>query len=267
MISYEDNNFVESFINKVFNFYNGRINVCNPATLYIEWAELRSSSNGGTTLNPNIVVIYPSVIKRYAANRFHFFYLILETIIHELFHIDQVIDYLRTVYDIEYLKYIEYAVETQTALYIVDHRQEICQKFGLDISADSDFYRGLINKYSMGNTYHRKDYITHFICILREILGYSGLFDHDYEAIKNNIQSRSGAIIVKINNNVIEIQRGDKLASINDINNFFYSNYFYGNYRKSTLVNFNTIFTKGSPVIINIDISAEIRNIMCKILN
>ena len=259
---------VEYFIHKVFDFYNGKINICTPAVLYIEWAELRTSSNGGTTVNPNVVTIYPCVIERYATSRFHFFYLILETIIHELFHVDQIIDYLRIVYDDEYAKYIEYAVETQTALYIVNHRNEICEEFGIDNLTNTDYYRGLITRYSMGYTYHRKDYTTHLLCILKEMLTCSRLFNLDYlfEFIRHNLNTLSGTICIIINDSRFVIQVDNKIATVEDINSFFYNNYFYGNYRDYSSAKYDITYTEDDSVDISIEVKADIRNIMCKSL-
>lgn len=257
---------VEYFIHKVFNFYNGKINICNPAAIYIEWADLLNSSNGGTTVNPNVIAIYPCVIEKFSNNRFHFFYLILETIIHELFHVDQIIDYIRMTYDDEYVKYIEYAVETQTALYMADHKQEICQEFGIDIQADQDFYKNLINRYSMGNTYHRKEYTSHLLCILKEILSCSRLFNLDYlfESIKHNLNTLTGTICIVINDARFVIQVDNKIATIEDVNSFFYNNYFYGNYRDYSSAKYDVTLTNDKSINISIEVKAVIKNIMCK---
>lgn len=262
-----DNNYIESYIIKIFDFYNGIINAYVPAVLRIEWADLRSSSNGGTTSNPNIVTIYPSVIKRFAKNDYQYFYLILETIIHELFHIDQIIDYVRMTYDNQYVKYIEYAVETQTALYISNHKNEICQEFGLDIRSDLNYYRGLIEYYSMGYTYHRKNYATHLICVLKEILEYSGVFDHEYlfNFIEQIIDNALGSITVIINDSKLVITKNGFNTNLSVVNNFFYDNYFYGEYREYSTAMYDLYHDKESDSTdIVIEIKASIKNIMCK---
>ena len=62
MITMEE---INTIITNAFNYYNGRINVFNIAKLEINFMDLPSSSNGGESLSPNIVRIYPNIIRRY----------------------------------------------------------------------------------------------------------------------------------------------------------------------------------------------------------
>lgn len=54
---------IECFINKVFYYYNGRINTFNnKLMLFIDWCEFRATNNGARYRHPNIVSVYPAVI-------------------------------------------------------------------------------------------------------------------------------------------------------------------------------------------------------------
>ena len=96
----------EDFIFKVFNYYNGRINAFNtPAVLSINWVNYGTIA--GSTRLPNIVEIKPMVVLSYILNKNqnlnYFYYYLLETIIHALFHVDQIIDYRRVRMDSKYI--------------------------------------------------------------------------------------------------------------------------------------------------------------------
>ena len=103
------------FIVKAFNYYNGKINQVNyPARLEIQWANLHGSYQAAYTSLPNKLCINAQLIFNYYENNIaQIYYEILESIIHELHHMDQIIDYSRVKYDIDYVNYIECAVETQ----------------------------------------------------------------------------------------------------------------------------------------------------------
>ena len=80
-----DVQYVNEFIYKVFNYYNGRINIFNPAVLHIEWVRKMNSENGATTRNPNVITIFPRVIQRYFPDPYWFYYNIILCIIRKRF--------------------------------------------------------------------------------------------------------------------------------------------------------------------------------------
>lgn len=229
------------FITKVFNFYNGRINTFNPARLQIEWI-YNSTNAAGQTKNPNIILIYPLIIAKYSDSEYQFYYILLETIIHELYHIDQIIDYPLMVFDNYYLARIECAVEEQTNIYLANNKQEIFENFGIDVNMVNNTILANINKYA-GVLYHRKRSIDHLFVILKEVDALS--------ITKNNLKG----ILYEYNINNISIIINDEVCNtnidnINLINDFFYHMYF--KYTLLQNVNMN-IFIESE--ILNINIS------------
>ena len=181
-----DFKYIETFIRKVFNYYNGRINVINyPAILHVEWANLYGKTIAGHSYLPNNVVIYPMIIARYyQANTPQFYSHIIETVIHELYHMDQIIDYNLTRYSEQYVDQIERAVETQTALYMLQNQQEIAENFGIYI--DEDDIRFLLSSAQYAYTsyvpYRRKRYQDQLISLISDV-GFPGVQHSVFENI------------------------------------------------------------------------------------
>ena len=167
---------IESFIINVFNYYNGKINIFNPAVLEIEWANRYGDPRGGTTSNPNIVTIFPRVSARMMSNDgitdpYWLYYNLLMCIIHELHHVDQEINFIRLSYDEAYKSYIEGSVEVETMMYIANHQQEIMENFGLCDRINYNNYYPLYGAlYEPGRLYKRRNYLTHMQNILRDML-------------------------------------------------------------------------------------------------
>ena len=163
---------IEEFTIKVFNLYNGRINVFNkPAKLNIEWALRYNSNNGGSARNPSNITIYPEVIRRAVADEYHFWYNLIVCVIHELFHVDQVICYPKLMYDEAYKNIIESAVEMETYLFIANHQYEIAQSIGFDDRIRYDqYYDAIKDKFETGRLYQRRDYHSHMISVLQDML-------------------------------------------------------------------------------------------------
>lgn len=222
--------FITSFIQKVFNYYNGRINKCNyPAMLNIEWANYAGSDIGANTKNPNILDIYPNVIAKYSSDYNYFYFCIIETIIHELYHMDQIIDYRRYSIDPSYTQFIEYAVETQTHIYIACNKKDIYEQFGINISS-VDIDR-LLREYDQGYTYFRRRYDDHICILLNDICSLAINTDSMNQIIKYNINNSIGKIYININDNVVKIQDGSYLMPIDEVNSFFYNYYFITDYK------------------------------------
>ena len=253
------------FIIKAFNYYNGRINQVNyPARLEIQWANLCGSLQAGYTSLPDKVCINAQLIFNNCENIADVCYDILEVVIHELYHIDQIIDYARVKYDMNYVNYIECAVETQTYLYILQHQQEILEVFGIDVPK-KELYQ-LLKSSDIGYAYHRKRYEDHIIMILEYIFYVynnctisKNINQKCISGIMNIISSTNASLIVSINGNRFEIQHGKQLAPIRDINNFFYDNCFKWWIMKPTSIN-NKVINNNSVVLI--DITSEFGNIM-----
>lgn len=86
-------NEINDFIIKVFNYYNGKINIINnKAILNINWKQSKESITMGDCTIPNVITIYPVCIMcDYNDNELKM--MIVETIVHELHHADQLLDY------------------------------------------------------------------------------------------------------------------------------------------------------------------------------
>ena len=166
-----DVQYVNEFIYKVFNYYNGRINIFNPAVLHIEWVRKMNSENGATTRNPNVITIFPRVIQRYFPDPYWFYYNIILCIIHELHHVDQDISFVRMATDAMYVHNIEAVVEMDTYLYMANHQREIAEQFGFqDIIPYNKYYESAKGLFETGELFIRRDYRMHMISILKDFL-------------------------------------------------------------------------------------------------
>ena len=168
---------LEAFIWEVFNYYNGKINPINKAVLNINWAGLYESGVTGRSHVPNIVMINAESI-------FIFFddniectkFVIIETIIHELYHTDQLIDYNLLNADTNYRQCLEAACEVQTAMYMLNHINEIEKLLESDISRPAlNYFKDSIIKFEAYKyTYIRRTPLEHVVLTLNAIvpLGY-----------------------------------------------------------------------------------------------
>ena len=88
-LNYEE---IKKLIEGLFNKYNGLVNICVPARLEISPIKTLNSNKAGDTAYPNTVIIYPTNIINYSSSTEELISYIAETVIHELYHIDQLID-------------------------------------------------------------------------------------------------------------------------------------------------------------------------------
>ena len=248
------------YIQMVFKYYNGRINILNKAVLHIDYAMIMSSDCLGTTTNPNIVTIYVGIIKRFASNAFEFYYMIYETIIHELFHCDQCIDFARVKCDQRYNDMIEFAVEQQTSLYIATHLNEAVE-FGLKI--DPEFARFRLdwcNKLPY-SPYHRKYYVDQILFSYLEMIQTATLSDRKIAEFRNNflevLNDPKGEIVFKFDGKVLVVKDKDYTIDLETYNNRVYEYHFKYSYRRSGIE-----YTKDGDVII-INVKTDGSNVMC----
>ena len=159
------------FINKVFNYYNGKINIFNKARMFIDWGLHLDTTTGGISMNPNIMYVFPRVILRFFPNPYWFKYNLVVCIIHELFHIDQDVNYHRMMVDPEYCQMIEHTVEIETYLYIANHRKEIYHVAGIaDVVPEGGYYQSIVTAgFEHGYIYHRMTYYSHILSILQDL--------------------------------------------------------------------------------------------------
>lgn len=258
MINYEE---INDFIIKVFNYFNGRINVVNKAVLDINWANLIMCRDGGYSRLPNIVVINPMVINRYYGDDsgFKVKACIIETIIHELYHTDQLINYALYMSDINYNKFIEHACEVQTAIYMAGHIQEICNVFGINGGMSFVYDKCMAYWDLPGVHYQRRYYYDHLFMCIDDMYGMDkSTAQAIYEIIKDNVENKRD-IIISINNERFNFCLNGALSDINQFNNFISKYVCTGLHTAS----FNISYYKDSKKLI-IDLNTEVLNLMCK---
>ena len=223
-----DRSFIDTFIRKVFNYYNGKINIFNNnCILKIDWAYRGTSSCVGFSRNPNIVIIFPMVMIRYSNSANHLLTIIVETIIHELYHCDQIIDYSRMNNDKEYILSIEHPAEIQTLIYVINHTNEIAEQFGLYLNTDPEEYKLYITMHENGYFYYRRRYVDHIFIMLSEISRTS--FAEMYYAISSindMLVNNHGTIVISFNNNKYLIQDNDYKIPLQKLNEIFYNEFF-----------------------------------------
>lgn len=257
-----DYNEINDFIIKVFNYYNGRINPINKATLDINWANQMASNVGGYSRLPNIVIINPMVIIRFYNNdEFTIKIAIIETIIHELYHSDQILNYKLYASDINYNKFIEHSCEVQTILYVVGHLQEIYNTFGVDacLSSKKD-YRKWLNYWDLpGTTYQRRYYYDHIFMCIDDMCSIDIEVVNDvYNFIKSNIENKNN-IIININNERINVCLDGVIMPIDEFNKIIIKYVCTGLHNVKHEITYDM---KTKEMII--DIETEILNVMCK---
>lgn len=264
MITMEE---INTIITNAFNYYNGRINVFNIAKLEINFMDLPSSSNGGESLSPNIVRIYPNIIRRYYTDETMFKINLVIVIIHELYHTDQLILYTRLETDPEYRKDIESAVEVMTASYLSSHKDEICNLAMVDnndLIISTQDCREYINAYAeRAYLYNRRTYVDHICMIIDEITSPSPSIHDRFACIIYAFEMDFDIIAVEINDDRIIIKNGIQCASYEEVNNFFYEKFFKYNMRQFIGVSLNYDIDKKSYIL---KVKCDCYNTMCKLI-
>ena len=205
---------VNDFIEKVFNYYNGKINILNPnVILEINWI------NGdylGEFIQPNFLMIYPYKILEICNTIDYIKLRIIEIIIHELFHADQLLFNIYYKKDNnEYENNIENAVQRQTSIYIASHIIEIKNIFGINKTPEFDTLYNHIYDFDYA-AYIKNDCITHILHLLETLTDRSTVSDIA-EIYLSEIDLR---IILYINNNSIILVDNDYICDITTFNNF-----------------------------------------------
>ena len=231
---------IDEYINNVFNYYNGRINVFNyPAKLCIEWGYRADMFLAGATSNPNKVYIYPEMIIEFCNyNMDSIKYLLYATIIHELHHIDQFINYIKYANDSYYKNYIEGVVELYSTLYMASHRYETIQ-FGIyDIIEQSHVIDVALHQSQphLGKIFNRKQYVDHFISMMHDIM-YDGNNNKEIKKFIKIFNNPETIIHVNINNR-IEYTLKNKMYCIGipQLNQIMDDEIFQYNYRYGDII-------------------------------
>ena len=214
----------ENFIIKVFDYYNGKINIFNKARLVLNWASTNVTQRAGFTRLPNIVMInagsmmsYVDSDNTYEKDSFgyiQFLYCItLETIIHELYHVDQIIYYKSYDKDVNYNTYIENAVEFMTHSYIANNVQDICYRFGIIVSYEIVIEN--MNRY-LGYYYQRKDINYHISTIIADIVDYV-----EMDTLMNVLANPKGHVVIAFDDDVYHLKYETDYMPVEEVNELF----------------------------------------------
>lgn len=279
IIKAEERGYYNNLITKIFNYYNGKINrINNNAILNIEWCSKRDSTIMGVNYYPNKIVIFPKVIID-IINMIYFSesidekkelvkYNIWTTIIHELYHIDQIIDYQSSSLIYDYMMTIEDAVAIQTSLFARSNINDL-KLFEIKDFSKNDKLDDYINNYIPQYVhYERRTYLTHILSIICGISRrqFNRIPNELYKLLYHSVYIKPRDYVFKIiyNNNEFIINNKGILKSINEINNFF-NNYLIYDVYKINSTNWEIKkYMSHTEIIFKID--SEAKNIMCDII-
>jgi len=210
---------VNDFITEVFNTFNGIVNPINIAILDINWADLANTNAGGYSKTPNVVIINAAVLLRY--NDYDEQCVkscIVETVIHELFHCDQIIDYRRYGSDADYTSYIEHSCQVMTYLFMSTNANFINKLLGFEI--DPEIYKNCLIYWQVPGVYYaRRTYIDHVYMCLSQLSYFSGdELQVLYETLEESFCSPNSFTLV-INGEYIWVKKDYTFMSIYDLNN------------------------------------------------
>ena len=218
-----DRRIINTTIQAIFDRYNGQINTCNNrAYLYINWAQLNGSNIGGCTRLPDIVEIYPVQILIEANDFQHFLTIVLHTVIHELFHIDQILNFDRMQVNLLYNTVIEAANDTQTILYISSNLNNISNFIGFDVHKYyTKEYTDQIYSYDKTLcTYRRRTFYDHILMCMTRLFP-----EENYKIISDYILNKKDNglhLVMSIDRSEFTIvwESSGYMCRIEDFNNF-----------------------------------------------
>lgn len=227
---------INEFILRIFNYYNGRINMEIMAGINISYNNSKHNV-GGLTKAPNLVTIYPVNIMEVCENNIEDFKLITtESIIHELYHVDQFIGY-SMLDNTQYRNSVENNVEFMTISYILNHTNELYNLFGISIPNNYKIY--YTNKLPesidpINSMYNRVNEFSHIFRTLDSILLNKDLSNKMIDYLIKYANIKNSKIIIEVNNNSIIIKDCTQYIDINEFNIFMTNNVFkYDSYEVS----------------------------------
>ena len=233
IIDVESRKNIEEYINKIFNYYNGRINKVIPSSINIEWV-LNDITTMAITNTSKTITIYPMVIANYSSDYNTFKVDIIMAIIHELHHVDQYIEYSQMHYREDFVKSVEIPVEFMTWCYIANHEYEISMLSG-GYMYNANTLNYCINKYSKYNyNYYRirsvDDYI--FLIVDDILRAHANYNSYEFKPAFYECMNKPD-VTLSINDNHIVIKSNNAYNNIHDLQNFAYNNYSICKYREN----------------------------------
>lgn len=218
---------VNNFVISVFNYYNGKINVINPAELDVDFLAYRGTNAAGDFKLPDIVQVHTGTMWTIANNINEFRSLVVHTIIHELYHVDQVIDTFRLPGgdgDRKYRGFIEDNNEFMASSYVLQHQKEIHDLFGVVFNKfEINRYKRTYNELIGCTRYERVTYITHLIQMLESYMQFK---KETKDSIMEAFNRLDSFFAIRVNDNFIVVKNYRILTPIMLINRFFWENVF-----------------------------------------
>lgn len=260
---------IDDFTKYLFNIFNGRINICNPAVLRIKHIPHYCYREAyGTAVYPNIITIYACTMIMDGLAFKVILTQILQSIIHELYHIDQFIN--NKIYTTQYNHEIEFAVEFMTYTYIRSNWNILIDILNHYLSCEyfteKDFYFDSYN-YDIYMTsdinlcYNRKDLPDQILLGILNATGTTELTDKLSEYLRDN----KSEVFYTINDQellVKTISDGSPIyINLSEYNKFIYDNMYKYN------TNMDISLTKSGDLChVKVDFTNRVTNIvhLCK---
>lgn len=183
--------------------------------------------------------------------------MIIECIIHELYHADQVL--VRGLYTTEQA---ENPVVTETTLYIANHQNEIYDVFGVLVDMDFSLIQDILPK--VYYPYHRRDIISHTFTVMSDMLfGYIEYLNVMSEAFAFVMQTNTGIISILIGDTDFTVFDEDGWCNLYEFNEFAY-NYFCKCLERKGIIQFVKLPNEENWWVLAVQ-EPVIRNTMCTI--
>jgi len=212
-----------NFTKKVFEYYNNKINTIN-TNISLNISNNKNINSIAEYRIDTIHIYLNNIINRYKGIN-NTKKMIIYTIIHELYHVDQIVDYNKYK-DKQYRKYIEDSVEDISKKFIKDNIECIYNTFNIKFNINSKF---LQYNYINYKSYNDKiEYINY-------LLNYLYHENKDYATILKTAYNISIKLIDK--NKEYYIKKDNKFI----IENLYQDNYTKYEYYKIEKKELNTI--------------------------
>ena len=209
--------------NKVMKIINGIVNYAEPLiclvnrhpTVHIDWKfDADIPFVAGECGNPCDIYVYPmnllAIANYYNWSIEKYYGELCGTIIHELFHINQYVDYLKSAYNADYAKMVEDSVDAYTTFFIASHIGDILDIVGCDIEIPYD--ERAYAKYQ-NSVYNIRYFGNHIKSLLLEL----GVSEEDANNTINCIIS-SQKYHIEVNGDIIPIKINGVYYNIDEIN-------------------------------------------------
>lgn len=233
---------VEFMIYDIINTFNGRINKVNTdLVIDINWLNMYGSAAAAVSYPPNRITVYPMVIYRGWTDENHRVrYLkpfIIETVLHEMSHQDQVLNYNKYSLNTDYKRFIEYSNQHNTVEFILENFDEICSRYDLTKEERDFFESRMYNDLESTESaiYERKTNVFEHMMhsIFFNILDINTLTEDGKDIVNfmyNKFMTHDDIDITLIINGVrlLLVYKGNVAVPLNTFNRFIYSMYPHG---------------------------------------